>query len=747
MFKYDLSNCDQEPIHIPGKIQSHGFLVAVNEDLAISFCSENVFTFLGVNGASLLNQPIEALEAYLSREKAGRGYLRQYILLNDDAELFKRMNTQVFIGSISFNLIINSATPYYLLEFEPEASNLQVDLQQQVGRSLSEMLADKQLDTLLKNAAEQIRRIIQYDRVMVYKFHEDGHGEVVAEARDENLESWMGLHYPASDIPKQARELYKQNLVRLIADVYSEPSSILITAAGKNSTSLDLTCSTLRAVSPVHIQYLKNMGVASSFSVSIMDQGALWGLIACHNYSPRFINFRQRESAKLIGQVLSSAISFRQQEEHQQKSARARSTVETITRQLLRNVRVQEALINDDVTMQSAIESTGAALYFENELHTTGNVPEKSFIEDLITWLDETSSEEVYQTSGLSADLPEAIRYKDIASGILACKLSQGLKEYMIWFRPELITTVTWAGNPEKPVEIDEHGLTHISPRHSFDAWSQEVKNASLAWTEYDIDAALLLRDEVNYSISRRATELRILNEKLREAYAELDTFSYTISHDLKHPLTTIKSYSQLIHREAEADSKIRQMAGRIQDGAVKMQVMIEEVLQYSKIGQSKTAIKAIDMRKLLEDLRNDLLVASDNPKLTINIGNTPELHGDETMISQVFSNLLGNAVKYSSKTDHPAVIIGGEVMDENTISYSVSDNGIGIAPLEQERIFDLFSRAKEVNEFEGTGVGLAIVKRILDKHYGKIRVESQPGQGSVFHVMFRRYDAAELTP
>ncbi|MNR11561.1 Bacteriophytochrome [compost metagenome] len=201
-----------------------------------------------------------------------------------------------------------------------------------VGRSLSEILSDKKIENLLGNVAQQIKKIIGYDRVMVYKFHEDGHGEVVAEAKSDNFESWLGLHYPASDIPKQARELYKINLVRLIADVHTTPSALLTHPINGEAVPLDLTHSTLRAVSPIHIQYLKNMGVASSFSVSILDGDNLWGLIACHNYTPRFINYRERESAKLVGQVLSSAVSFREQEEEQQHANEHRQSVDAITR-------------------------------------------------------------------------------------------------------------------------------------------------------------------------------------------------------------------------------------------------------------------------------------------------------------------------------------------------------------------------------------------------------------------------------
>lgn len=736
MTNVDLTNCDREPIHIPGRIQNHGFLLATDDEFIIRFCSGNVQEFIGIDPASLLGKHISEAEAFIKKPKTQAGYLHQLILLGSVEQPFRTMTTAVTIGDEAYMLIVNSADGHYLLEFEPERADLDADLQNHVGRSLSEMLGDRQLNLLLNNAANQIKQVIGYDRVMIYMFHEDGHGEVVAESRNEELPSWLGLHYPASDIPKQARELYKLNLVRLIADVQSTPSDLL-TFNEDTATSLNLTNSTLRAVSPIHIQYLKNMKVASSFSVSILDQQNLWGLIACHHYSPRFINFRQRESAKLIGQVLSSAISFRHQEEIQQKQAQMRNSIEGITRQLLRNTPVPETLFKND-EMQQAVSSTGAVLYFENELNTSGIVPDAGFIDDLIDWLAENTSD-IYHTTNLQTAFPNAAKITGIACGLLAVRLSADLKEFLIWFRPEVLATVKWAGNPEKPAEIDETGFTHISPRHSFEVWAQDIRNHSVAWANEEIETAVMLRDEINYAISRRATELRQLNEKLRDAYAELDAFSYTISHDLKNPLTTIKSYSQLIGRNADTDKRVKDMAGRIEAGAQRMQQMIEEVLHYSRVTQEKLNSRVINMPRLLEDIRHDLLVATDNPDLEIEIGQTPALLGDETMVLQVFSNLIGNAVKYSGKSEKPLVKISGQILKDNYVEYSISDNGIGIDSHDQERIFDLFSRAKNVDDFDGTGVGLAIVKRIMEKHQGRIWVDSVPGKGSTFFILFKR--------
>jgi len=729
MFQPDLTNCDREPIHIPGRVQSHGFIVVTGEDDQITHVSANITAFTGIDATSMPGKKSSILDEVLGKKPTG--FLSQLISLGQHPDGFRPNNPyRVTIAGNPWNLIINQSPDHYLFEFEPERTDLESELQHKVGRSLSEMLAYKELSELLNNVAVQIKKIIHYDRVMIYKFHNDGHGEVVAETKNEELEPWLGLHYPASDIPQQARELYKLNLVRLIADVHTEPAALLT----HEEQPLDLTNSGLRAVSPIHIQYLKNMGVASSFSVSILDRDKLWGLIACHNYTPRFINFNQRESAKLVGQVLSSAISFRQQEEDQNLLSKSRESISTLTRSLLHGSSIPDALFAAEGELLKVVGATGAAFVFEKKTYTMGQVPGEKFLNELCEWLS-IHVDDCYANSNLVAEYPAAKEQQDTVSGLLTCRLSKELNEFIIWFRPERIAYVNWAGNPEKPTSNTESGLMTISPRESFKVWSQEVHQHSLPWEPGDHAAANQLREEINFAISRRATELRVLNEKLREAYNELDTFSYTISHDLKHPLTTIKSYAQLIVRATDQE-RMRNMAGRINDGAVKMQAMIEEVLQYSRVGQARVERKAINMQHLLDELRHDLLIAFNQPEIQIEIGNAPELEGDQLMIQQVFSNLIGNAVKYSSKAEQPKVKVEGQRIGQK-VMYTITDNGIGIDQKDFGKIFDLFSRADAGKEFEGSGVGLSIVKRIIEKHQGKIWLESERHQGTRFFVEF----------
>ena len=732
----DLTNCDKEPIHIPGKIQSHGFLIVIDQEGIIRFESNNTNYFLKNVPPGLIGKHISEIE-HLVGENEPPDFINRLITFGkvNGFEQTNPFNTDIY--GEPFHLIISTSDDYYLLEFEPARSDSSNDIHKLIGRSISEMLADKSLQSLLINSAMQVKSIIGYDRVMIYRFAEDDHGEVVAEAKNEELPSWLGLHYPASDIPKQARELYKRNLTRLIANVNVEPTAILTSA--DNQVPLDMTNSHLRAVSPIHIQYLKNMGVHSSFSISLLYKKELWGLIACHNYSPRFIDYRSRESAKLIGQILSSALEFRQDEENQQLHERYKSAVDQLSRLMLKDSNIEYALTGHSVTLLNTVDASGAVLVFENNITKLGVTPTDLQISGLISWLKSNVSETFYYTSKLPSEFPEATLYRNVASGIMVTMLSRELGEYVIWFKPEQVQTITWAGNPEKPAIISVEGnMAHISPRNSFEEWSQTVSGTSKKWTNEEVKSVVRLRSEITYAINQKAGAIRLLNEKLKQAYEELDTFSFTISHDLKNPISTIKSFTQILLRDKDMKPQALKVLERINNGADKMNNMINEVLDYSRVNRSELVLSQIDPAPIIHEIVRDLQLIYNIDESCITIGNTPKIQGDPVMISQVFANIISNAIKYSMKSEPPQVSINGTETDTE-VTYTITDNGLGIDIKQLPRIFELFNRMDNVGDIEGSGVGLAIVKRIIEKHRGKIWVDSELGQGSTFNIAFKK--------
>lgn len=730
----DLSNCDREPIHIPGKVQSQGFLLAVDsESLLITYASENTKDYIAVEAKNLLGRPFENFEE-LAGLNIKSGQLLQMIHLGGVKKDFGSINPYpVQINEADYYMIISASGKSFLIEFE--AATLEYDIQNQIGKSVSEILGGKSLRSLLHNTAKEIRDIIHYDRVMIYKFLEDGHGEVIAEVKNDDLEPFYGLHYPASDIPKQARELYKLNYTRIIADVNTESAPILTLAIDE---PLDLTHSVLRAVSPIHIQYLKNMGVESSFSISLIAHGELWGLIACHNYSPKFIDYKAREGSALIGKIVSSALEYREDEEQEQQSTSYQLAMSLISLHLTKDEDLVSALIGQEYTIKDIAGASGAAVLYDNEISTIGVTPDKGQLRELFDWLKFTMDDAIYYTHRLPEVFPTAKAYKEVGSGIIAAMVSKDMDEIVVWFRPEQITEIHWAGNPEKPVVLSENGLMNLSPRNSFETFSQQVENTALKWTKTEVSNVMKLREKIINTINKKAGEIRILNERLKRAYEELDTFSYTISHDLRTPLTSIKSYTELVIMSNKSlDEQGKNLLKRVVAGADKMNFLINEILKLARVGRAEVEFAELDMDKIVKDSAAEAIMAMKAQKVSLTFGELPSIMGSPVLISQIFSNLIGNAVKYSLVKDHPAVHIEG-VKEEDEVIYKIQDNGIGIDIGHRDKVFELFKRMENVKDIEGTGVGLAIVKRIVEKHNARIWFESELEVGTIFYVAFK---------
>ncbi|TKK68846.1 GAF domain-containing protein [Ilyomonas limi] len=733
----DITNCDREPIHVPGQIQGHGYLVAVDKsNFTIQYISENLLQKVALGATALLDK---TLEEFLQKSNIQLQAISLSQLLNyASATSFEGINpVAVEIDGAPYYLIAHEYNNYLIIEFESRKSNAETALQHYISASLSKILDGKTLRNVLQNAAEQVKTIIYYDRVMIYKFWEDGHGEVIAEAKNEDVEPFLGLHYPASDIPRQARELYKKNLTRIISDVNMPTSYIIAMNDVAAAYPLDLTLSTLRAVSPIHIQYLKNMGVTASFSVSLIAHGELWGLISCHNYTPKFIDFKAREGARLIGQILSASLEYRDDEESKEYSKMYRQSAEDLIRQMTKDWDVVSAFTKQPQLLTGITSAHGAALVFENNTYKTGTTPTDAQIAEIINWLQAQNSSQIFHTDSLCKYYKPAKAFADVASGLLACTLSKEMGEYILWFKGERIKTVNWAGNPGKNIEQDDTGNIIISPRRSFDLWSQQVENTSEQWSKSEISTVMKLREDIAYVINQKANQIRQLNERLKEAYEELDTFSFTISHDLKTPITSIKNYTEIILEENKSlNEDTIDILHRIIRSADKMHLLIKEVLAYSRISRKELVRTSLDMRSLIKEIVNELTVAYKTDNTNVVIKNTPNLRADKTMITQVFTNVIGNALKYSSKSPHPMVVIDAEMQGSETV-YKIQDNGVGIDVQYGNQVYEIFKRMNNVQQFEGTGVGLSIVKRIMEKHNGKVWYESELGKGTIFYLSF----------
>jgi two-component system, chemotaxis family, sensor kinase Cph1 len=501
----NLSNCEREQIHLAGSIQPYGALVVVREpDHVIVQESENAASFFG------FRRKLRGLSARsLGGSIAGR-------LLDGPAvgDIPVAIACTVGAKKLPCTALVHRASAAELVvEFERygDAERSPVDLE----RFIPALVSAASLQSLCDEAAEIFRSITGYDRVMIYRFDDEGHGEVFSETRKPDLEAFLGNRYPASDIPQMARRLYERNRVRVLADVDCKPSPIVPRLSPISGRDLDMSLCFLRSVSPIHVQYLKNMGVAATLVVSLMVNGRLWGLISCHHYSPRILSLEMRSVCELLAEVVGTRIAALESFMRGQGEVAARRLEQRMTEWIARDGDWRGALFDRSRPLLLPLGATGAALLFEGEILTTGDVPASDDIREIARWLRPLLKPGLFATASLGALDPAFGALAGVASGLLAVTISNQSEDILIWFRPERVRTVTWGGDPSKPVS-DGDDPSQLSPRRSFAQWHQIVKGTSDPWTAGDVRAARLIRTSISDVVVQfRAVRILIAQDQL----------------------------------------------------------------------------------------------------------------------------------------------------------------------------------------------------------------------------------------
>jgi len=460
-FQVDLTNCDREPIHLLGAIQPVGFLVAVSTDWIIARVSANIKPYLGHAPEALIGRPLgEFIDARPLHDIRNR-----VAFVANNATVERIFACRLRADLPAFDIAIHVSGRQIVIEAEP-ASGEHGDATGTVRWMMARLDGQADRDGFLREGARQVRALLGYDRVMVYKFAADGHGEVVAEACKPGIGTFKGMHYPASDIPRQARALYLRNLTRIIHDVNAVPVPV-VPAHDEDGEPLDLSLSVLRSVSPIHIEYLKNMGVGASLSISIIVDEKLWGLFACHHYSALSPTFERRSLSELFSQMFSLRLESRERREMVEYERRARD----ISDQLLGAVASDETLLNDpdwlgDI-LTSAIPADGVAVWINGNYAFSGTTPPTKDFRRIIRALNGTAAGKVYATEHIGSLIENAASFATEASGLLAIPISRSPRDYVVLFRKEMREAVRWAGDPHKPVSYGPNG-PRLTPRESF---------------------------------------------------------------------------------------------------------------------------------------------------------------------------------------------------------------------------------------------------------------------------------------
>jgi len=504
-----------------GCVQAHGILLALQEPpLVIRQVSSNVLTLLGCDPCDLLERNLEVL---IGREPAET--LRAALASNDLSTVNPLPLTLTAKGcERAFEGCVHRASGLVILELEP-ATPLDSQTAMQLFRRLKVAIArirqTATLDDLSQVAVQAVRELTGFDRVMFYRFNEQGNGTVLAEDRRPNLKPLLGLNFPALDVPEDVRELFLAAGLRLIADAKLPPAPLVPALNPLSQQPLDLARAVLRGVSPCHLEYLHNMGVGASMSIPLIKDGVLWGLISCHHSTPKHLSFDTRATCELLGQAISAELAAKHSSDDYEYHVELNAAQTKLVEALSLGEDVVTALTAVPETLLELVQASGAALLIDSNCTTLGSVPPQTFIVELADWLHlHYREEKIVYTDSLSQLDARYKEEKSLASGMLAISLSETRSHYIIWFRPEVIRSVKWAGDPQQSLQRDSDGRIVLSPRQSFELWKESVRFTSLPWRECEIEAALALRQAILRLALRKADKLAQLNQALQASEA-----------------------------------------------------------------------------------------------------------------------------------------------------------------------------------------------------------------------------------
>ncbi len=715
-----LNNCDREPIHVPSAIQPHGALLVLNDRAEVLQASANV-------------------EEYTSRDTVSTAAeLREH--LHHGSDEHRKVLTRT-IGNERVTLISHRVDTLHVVELEPASDGCSYDLLNSVNQAISS-LSGLSLTETFERVVAVVQSITGYDRVLGYRFSKAGHGEVIAESAADGTSRFLGLRFPSTDIPKQARRLYTIELTRQIVNVAATPAPLHPIINPRTGRPLNMAHCQLRAVSPIHIQYLRNMELGASFSVSIVVDGKLEALIACHHGAAKFLPLSVRQACELIGRAASAHLSRLTLE----RRRAARGRVLTAQLDLVSELAEAPTIDIESQAWEGAanlVSSHAALVSIGDDRRVVGDTP--ACVDHLWEVGRRIATEEHVRDRAISAlDTLDP----DCAGGLLVVPLP--LQGWLGWYRAPSDEIIHWAGKPE-----DDGEIKTLTPRSSFEIWKETVSGRGEEWTDHDLEIAEVLRRgmlarfgglhtsankdsfertlkqlrEYIYDLEKSQISQRHINDDLRQ-------FAHAASHDLRAPLRTIRCFLPLIREQLESSFSDQQHTWfRYVESAANTLARLQDGLwAFSRVGGSDQCTEfrvGGVVQRVVDGLAADLQDA------TVTIGELPEIVAVKSQVETLFRNLIDNAAKYRSADRALQIVVDARGQGDDVV-FSVGDNGIGFPPSGAERMFDLFSRLHP-DRGQGDGLGLALCRRIVHHHNGWIRASSEGIHGSTFEFALRQ--------
>lgn len=725
-----LKHCADEPIHIPNCIQPHGFVVVTAEfDNKIVQISSNCAQYLEIDPQHCIGKDLKDVIGSSNVEALNN------IIRNSDLAPYKY--TSIQINSRTYDAVVHFSGGFKIIECEPGHANIQQDVLQHIYEDLHNYSIEAQqsveMEALYKLIVKHVRKITKFGRVKLYKFDEFWNGSVIAESKIEKMPSYLGLHFPASDIPEQARRLYSINYLRLIPDIRYKPSPLYPARISGMETPLDMSYSILRSVSPVHIQYLENICVQASMSISVMQDGKLWGLIACHHDEPLHLPHSIRVLCEIVAHIFSAKLTNMRRAIDNHRYEVRKVLIEKLS-MTTRTSSFEKTISKDSDIALQALDADGIAIFSGKDVFSFGYTLANDVLNGLRDWYRQHGGKVVMHTHNASEYFKGDERFANFDGGILFVPIGIYSDDIAIWLRKPRVSSVNWAGNPEKPLEQTKAGY-RLTPRSSFELWQTTVSGQSTIWSEFDVETAEAIAQII---LENSKIQSDIANK------AKSDFLSH-MSHELRTPLGAIVSTIQVLGRSHGLNDEQRRLVTNLEVSSDSLLGVINDLLDVGKIeaNEIKLELMPFTISEVFEDVRSVMSVKASEKDLQLGISynsvKDSVFIGDATKIKQILFNLVNNSIKFTERgfVNLIASATLAEKADTKILTFEVIDSGIGIEEAKFDTIFEKFTQADNSTSriYGGTGLGLSICKNFVELMGGRIEVTSKVGLGSNFRV------------